>query len=292
MKKSNYYLKEVVLALILSVFLLGCSSNDETDDQESNYKRTIITMATPVNSNINWNDVELVWNEEFEEAIKLDDNWLFETKDSFNPDMSEGLQQFQRKNVELSGGILKLYAKENAGVYTSARLSGKYAFKYGRIEIRTKLPEEEIRGIWAKMGLIGDNIGTVGWPLSGEMDIVEYFSNSPNTINNYIHSSTNNSENGTLISSNYSLETAEEEFHAYGILWTDKYIKFYLDNPDNITYSFPRPSSPNEENWPFDKPFYLIIGMVIGGPYGGEGVDASLFPTSLEIDYVRVYHPK
>lgn len=290
MKKIKTYFKEIEVVLILSFAMLGCSSNDDSSDSQTDEKRTIIEMDAPADSNIDWNDVKMVWNEEFQESTKLDDTWNYETTDFITPNNTDGLQVYRRENVELSGGTLKIHVKENDGVYTSARLSSKPAFKYGRIEIGAKLPAEGINGIWTSMGLLGINIDEVGWPQCGEIDIMEYFSNTPNKIFNYIHSSANNTENGTLLSVSYPLESAEEEIHAYGLLWTDKYLKFYVDDPDNITYTFLRPSSPSEENWPFNQPFFLLTGMVIGGSYGGEGVDASLFPASMEIDYIRVYH--
>lgn len=289
MKMTNY--KIMVVGFILNSIIVGCSSNDDSGNSESELKRTIIKMDPSENSEIDWNNVKLIWEDEFLDPGISDKIWTYDTNDQNTP-YTEGLQIYQTENAEVNGGTLKIYVKEEAGVYTSARLSSKYAFQYGRIEIAAKLPEEGIKGIWAKFALLGDNLDEIGWPQSGEIDIMDYFSNTPNKIFNYIHSSTNNSNNGTLISSNYPLETAEEEFHAYGILWTDEYIKFYIDNPDNITYSFFRPSTPTEENWPFDKPFFLLIRLVIGGQYGGEGVDASLFPGSMEIDYIRVYHPE
>ena len=292
MKKRHFYVTEFVLAVTLNFFLLGCST-DDPQDSESIQKRTIITMEPSVNSDIDWNDVELVWNEEFMKSTILDDIWVYEPKNTANPDVVDQLQIYREENVALSGGTLKISATKEAGIYASARLNSKYAFKFGRIEISAKLPEQEKKGIWAKLGLIGNNENIVGWPQSGEIDIMEYFSYNPNKIFINIHSSANNDKNGTLISANYHLESVEEEFHAYGILWTEKYIKFYLDDPDNIIYTLNRPPSPTEENWPFDKPFYLLVDMVIGGKYAGaEGVDDSLFPAIMEIDYIRVYHPQ
>lgn len=290
MKKSNFYFKVIIVAAV-HMLLVGCSSNDDdSGEPEPVQERTKVTMDIPADGDVDWNNVELVWKEEFDGSTKLDDLWFFESKDPNNPNTVNERQVYRKENVEISGGTMKMYAKEEAGVYTSARVNSKYAFQYGRIEISAKLPKQETRGIWAKMALLGDNINIVGWPQAGEIDIIEYFTNIPNTIYHAIHSTTNNSENETLISTSYDLESPDGEFHTYGILWTDRYIKFYIDNPENITYSFLRPSSPTEENWPFDKPFYLLTGMVIGGQYGGEGVDASLFPASMEIDYIRVYH--
>lgn len=285
------YFNKIVLALILTALFFGCSSNDDSGDSEIDEKRTIIEMDIPVDNDIDWNDVKIVWNEEFQESTNLDDTWNYETMNFITPDKTDGLQVYRRENAEVSGGTLKIHVKENDGVYTSARISSKPVFKYGRIEIGAKFPAEGINGIWSSIGLLGINIDEVGWPQCGEIDIVEYFSNTHNKIFNYIHSSANNTDNGTLLSASYPLESAEEEIHAYGLLWTDKYLKFYVDDPDNITYTFLRPSSPSEENWPFNQPYFLLTGMVIGGSYGGEGVDASLFPASMEIDYIRVFHP-
>jgi beta-glucanase (GH16 family) len=291
MKKGKFYFKEIGVVLILNLFLLGCSPKDDSNDPEPIPERTKITMETPGSGEIDWNNVELVWNEEFSASTILDDIWVFESKNTTNPDIADQLQNYREENVSLSGGKLKISAKNEAGVYTSAKLSSKYAFKYGRIEIGAKLPEQEKKGIWAKMALIGDNENIVGWPACGEIDLMEYFSHKPNETYINVHSSANNALNGTLISANSHLESAEEEFHAYGILWTDKYIKFYIDDPDNIIYTLDRPSSPTDANWPFDKHFYLLADMVIGGRYGGaEGVDDSLFPAIMEIDYIRVYH--
>ena len=292
MKKSKTYFNEVVIVLILNLFLLGCSTTDDSTDPEPIPERTKITMEISANSEIDWNNVDLVWSEEFKSTL-LDNIWVFEPKNNTNPDIADQLQNYREENVRVSGGTLKIYAEKNAGVYTSARLSGRYAFKYGRIEISAKLPEQEKEGIWSKLALIGDNENIVSWPQCGEIDILEYFSYMPNETYINLHSGANNAMNGTLISANNYLESAEEEFHAYGILWTDMYIKFYIDDPDNIVYSINRPSSPTDANWPYDKPFYLLVDMVIGGKYGGaDGVDDSLFPAIMEIDYIHVYHAK
>ena len=290
MKKSSFYFKVIVVA-VLNLSLLGCSSKDDSENPEPLQERIEVIMHIPDDGDVDWSNVEMVWNEEFDGSSKLDDIWFFESNDPNNPNTADELQTYRKENVEMSGGILKILAKEEAGDYSSARLSSKYAFQYGRIEIKAKLPRQQTKGLWTKMALVGDNIDVVGWPHAGEIDVIEYFTNDPGKIYNYIHSGTNNSANGTLISSEYSLESPGEDFHAYGILWTNQYIKFYIDNPENITYTFLRPSTPTDQNWPFNKPFYLLTGIVIGGQYGGEGVDTSLFPASLELDYIRVYHP-
>lgn len=293
MKKSKFYFKEIAVAIISIFVLAGCSSDDDSKDPDPVQDRTKITMDIPDNGEIDWNNVKMVWNEEFNSTANLDDIWVFESRNTTNPDIADQLQDYRKENAMLSGGTMKLSAIKKDGIYTSARLNGKYAYKYGRIEISAKLPEQEKEGIWAKLALIGENVNIVGWPKAGEIDIMEYFSFMPNQTFINVHTKVNNAENGTLISANNQLESVEEEFHAYGILWTDTYIKFYVDEPDNIIHTLNRPSTPTEENWPFDQHYYLLVDMVIGGRYAGaQGVDDSLFPAIMELDYIRVYHPE
>ncbi|PRX39830.1 glycoside hydrolase family 16 protein [Salegentibacter salegens] len=290
MKKNKFYFNLSLPTLIFCLFLLSCSSTDDSPEAENGSKKDK-TMEIPNEDNIDWEDVVLVWAEEYNEPVLSTDIWFFESKNTTNPDVTDQLQIYQEENATLDEGTLKINARKNDGVYTSARLSSHYTFKYGRIEISAKLPEQEKKGIWAKFALFGENIETVGWPEAGEIDMMEYFSHKPNETYINVHTAINNTKNGTLISANNYLETVEEEFHAYGILWTDQYIKFYVDDPDKVIYTLNKPSSPTEENWPFDNSFYFLIDMVIGGRYGGaEGVDDSLFPAVMEIDYIRVYH--
>lgn len=96
--------------------------------------------------------------------------------------------------------------------------------------------------------MIGNNENQVGWPNCGELNLMEYLSNKPNETYVTVHSSANNSEKGTLISMITDLESAEEEFHAYGLLWTENHLKFYIDDPENVTLLMDRPSSSTPEN--------------------------------------------
>jgi beta-glucanase (GH16 family) len=149
----------------------------------------------------------------------------------------------------------------------------------------------EKNGIWSKLGLLGDNRDVVGYPNCGEIDIMEYFSSLPNAYYVVVHSAANNEKNANTIISSNALEEVEEDFHAYGILWTNNYIKFYIDDPENIIFTLDRPSDATEYNWPFDQPFYFLTEMVVGGRFAGaQGVDDSMFPAVMDIDYVRVYH--
>lgn len=297
MKKRLKFIR-ILLAATLCLIILSCSSKDDVIVDTVSTERTKIIMEIPTQDNLdnyNWNKATLVWSQEFDPNFSLKENWVFENN-YVNPDKADQLQTYTQENVEVSNGILKIYAKKIGlghakGDYTSSRISGKSAFKYGRIEIRAKLPEGEKNGIWSKLALIGDNENIVGWPDCGELDLMEYLSYKPNETYILVHTAANNVNNANLISKRNTLETAEEEFHAYGILWTRDRIKFYIDDTENIIYTLNRPSNATESNWPFDEPFYILIDMVVGGRYSGfEGVDDTIFPAVMEIDYIRVYH--
>jgi beta-glucanase (GH16 family) len=142
--------------------------------------------------------------------------------------------------------------------------------------------------------MLGSNIPEVGWPACGEIDIMEYVSYDPGIVHFSIHSTANNHKDGTQVTSGpVSLESIEEEFHTYGLLWTRDYLKFYIDDPQNIKLTFVRPAISNEANWPFSRPFYFLMNIAVGGDWGGlQGVDDTIFPAVMEVDFVRVYQVK
>jgi len=237
----------------------------------------------------------LIWSDEFDGDTLDRTHWDFETGDG-----GWGNNEWQNytagDNVSVSDGMLHITAKkvgegQQVGDYTSTRLVSIPKFKYGRIEIRAKMPDHKGNGIWPALWMLGEDIGQVGWPLCGEIDIMEYVSYDPNHVIQTIHATANNHMDGTQISTGeLPLETMEEAFHNYGILWSENVLKFYIDIPDNITLTIPKPEIPTAENWPFDKPYFFILNIAVGGNWGGlKGVDDSIFPATMDVDYVRVY---
>ena len=237
----------------------------------------------------------LVWADEFDGTVLKLAKWKFETGAS-----GWGNHEWQnytnQGNVVVSDGTLKISAKlvgegQKVGDYTSARLNSVKKFTYGRMEVRAKMPELKGKGVWPAIWMLGEDLSTVSWPKCGEIDIVEYVSYQPDNVHFNLHSEANNHIADTNISSGpVKLETAEEEFHKYGIVWTPTKLSCYLDDPKNVTVSFDRPKDFNQDNWPFDKPFYFLLNVAVGGDWGGkEGVEDSIFPSTMEVDYVRVY---
>lgn len=277
------------------LFLGGCGSENTAPEIAINTEQLPPAAGNDYYSADYWDDAELAWSDEFDENALNPENWSLETG-AHGWGNNEWQDYTDSGNVELSDGILKIKAiktgpGQGVGDYTSARLNSKKSFTYGRMEIRARIPAHQGNGIWPALWMLGDNIQSVGWPACGEIDLMEYVSYDPDHTHFSIHSTANNHVDGTQVTSGrIFLETIEEEFHTYGLLWTPAYLKFYIDEPENIKLTFPKPAISNEDNWPFNRPFYFLMNIAVGGDWGGaRGVDDSIFPAVMEVDYVRVY---
>ena len=296
MKKYNF------LFFTFLIVFFGCSSSDGQDTVVGIDPDPTPAPETPVAKDPDdadyWDAAELVWSDEFDGTKVSEDNWVFE--DRASGWVNDELQNYQPEgNTEVADGILKIIAKKNVdntieGAFTSARINSVRSFKYGRMEIRAKMPDYKGNGLWPALWMLGNNIETVGWPACGEIDIMEYVSFKSDKTHSSLHSTANNHTNGTEITSGaLDLETIEEEFHNFGLLWSSKYIKFYIDTIDNVVFIFRRPTTYNIDSWPFQNNFYFIMNVAVGGSWGGlEGVDSENFPATMEVDYVRVYQVK
>ncbi|MCT4590051.1 MAG: family 16 glycosylhydrolase [Carboxylicivirga sp.] len=235
----------------------------------------------------------LIWSDEFNTATINSANWTYEIG---HGDWGWGNNELQYytngDNAEIIDGKLVLTAKKvddnkTQGSYTSTRMisKGKQEFTYGRIEVRAKLPSGT--GVWPAIWMLGANIGQVGWPACGEIDIMEYVGFEPDVVHATVHCNAGSGANGN--GSSKALKTGEEAFHIYGLIWTEASLTFYVDTPDNVVHVY-APADKNENNWPFNKPHFFIMNIAVGGTWGGShGIDNTIFPQTMEIDYVRVY---
>ena len=235
---------------------------------------------------------KLIWSDEFDGTTLNTNYWSNET----NVDVNNEWQKYtDGNNLEIKDGILTITAyKTGPGQhkydYTSGRIntSGKKEFLYGRMEIRAKLPSG--RGTWPATWMLGANIGTVGWPACGELDIMEHVGYDPLWIQGSIHSPSSYGQ--TVNSGRLKVDDCESQFHVYGMTWTPDKIEYYVDDPKKPYYTY-SPSVKNSSTWPFDKPCFFILNLAIGGNWGGvQGVDDSIFPVQMQVDYVRVYDYK
>lgn len=172
--------------------------------------------------------------------------------------------------------------------YTSARLvtKGKFDRKYGRFEARIKIARGQ--GIWPAFWMLGNNIDTAGWPSCGEIDVMENIGREPNTVHGTIHGPGYSGANG--IGAPFSLPNNPvfaDEFHIYSAEWTQNKVAFYIDG--NLTRSITPKNLPAGTRWVFDHPFFMILNLAVGGPWGGEPDSTTVFPQTMSVDYVRVY---
>jgi beta-glucanase (GH16 family) len=240
----------------------------------------------------NNNEWKLTWSDEFNYTGLPDSTkWSYDVGgNGWGNNELEYYTNASPENASVSNGTLKIKAihenKDNRE-YTSARLvtKGKKEFTYGKIEIRAKLPPG--RGLWPAIWMLGADAGKVGWPLCGEIDIMEHVGFEKDSVFGTIHTKAYNHIIGTQKSKKAYIDNPYGQFHLFSIEWTPEKIDFFLDNK---LYNHFENEHKTIAEWPFDSPFFLIINMAVGGGLGGKmGVDNSVFPAILEVDYVRVY---
>ncbi|WP_047417371.1 family 16 glycosylhydrolase [Cellulophaga sp. Hel_I_12] len=190
------------------------------------------------------------------------------------------------KNTEISGWA-KYKTEIDTAQYTSARIKteGLAAWQYGRIEVSAKLPEG--RGMWPAIWMLSEDRKEIGWPESGEIDIMEHVGYDNDTIHGTIHTKAYNHMLGTQKGKSTFIENPNDEFHVFAIEWTPQKIDFMVDD---VVYNQVKNEGKTSAEWPFDKKFYLILNVAVGGMWGGQkGIDDTIFPQQMIIDYIRVY---
>jgi beta-glucanase (GH16 family) len=202
------------------------------------------------------------------------------------------------QNVELKGGNLVITAQKETytgadGVtrnYTSARLKTKGLFSqtYGRFEARIKIPAGQ--GIWPAFWMLGNNIGSVGWPTCGEIDIMENIGKEPGTIHGSLHgpSTTRHTSDLTAPFRLPAGQNFSDDFHIYAVEWEPETLRFYVDT--NLYATFTSAQWPAGGKWVFDQPHFILLNLAVGGDWPGPPDSTSVFPQQMLVDYVRVYN--
>lgn len=234
----------------------------------------------------------LVWSDEFDGSGAVSsNNWVAEITPPNNGSWFNNEQQHytdRTENAYVSNGTLKIVAKKEVYTafnstksYTSARLNSKFAFTYGRVEVRAKLPEGG--GTWPAIWTLGSNLNTVGWPFCGEIDIMEHVGNNIGDVSAALH--TPSSNGNTVNIGRTDVPNATAAFHIYAVNWTSEKIDFYVD--DRLFYSY-KPETKNSDTWPFDADQFILLNIAMGGTLGGT-IASDFDQAVMEIDYVRVY---
>jgi beta-glucanase (GH16 family) len=192
------------------------------------------------------------------------------------------------KNVTVKDGNLVITAHKesfNGASYTSARLltKGKFEQAYGRFETRMQLPWGQ--GLWPAFWMLGADIDSNPWPGAGEIDIMEFRGQNPSTVLGTVHGPGYSA--GQSIGKSYTLsnDRFDTGFHIFGIEWGPSFVNFYVDN---VLYNQITPADVPGK-WVFDKPFFILVNVAVGGGFVGSPNDQTVFPQTLLVDYIRVY---
>jgi beta-glucanase (GH16 family) len=240
---------------------------------------------------------KLVWYDEFDSTGKPDSTkWNYNLGDGCYFSCGWGnneLQYYtnQHENVRVENGLLVIEAiseKIKSSQYSSARIvtKGKASWLYGKFEIRAKLPKGT--GTWPAIWMLPTDWKYGGWPASGEIDIMEHVGHDQGVVHSTIHTDAYNHTKNTQVGKQISVDDCSEKFHTYALEWSSDQLRFFVD--DTLYQTITRTSTDTFKEWPFDQPFHLILNLAVGGNWGGKkGVNASIWPQRMEVDYVRVY---
>lgn len=203
------------------------------------------------------------------------------------------------ENVKVENGLLVITAREEAfegSSYTSARITTQNLFEqqYGRFEARIRMPLG--KGIWPAFWLLGNDCDINPWPQCGEIDVMEYLGDAPTIVFGSAHGPGYNA--GDSISKEYELENDRFDtgFHVFGIEWGPDYINYYVDDElyqqitPETTAEEAVDNVPNPGEWVFNRPFYIILNIAVGGNLPGAPNADTQFPQRMYVDYVRVYN--
>lgn len=242
----------------------------------------------------------LAWADEFNEgAFPNTAYWAYDTYRNADGWYNGEAQYYARdraENARIENGMLIIEARRErlesapdfgGQNYTSARLMthGKAVWTYGFFEVRAKLPCG--RGAWPAIWTLAYEDGQ-GWPHDGEIDIMEHVGHQPNLVHATVHTGAFNHQVGNSRTASTQLPDPCNSFHRYQMHWTEDRITIGVD--DRAIYRYRRNTRMGRPAWPFDSPQYLLLNIAVGGSWGGQqGIDDAIFPTRMEIDYVRVY---
>jgi len=242
-------------------------------------------------------DYTLVWSDEFE-YVGLPDStkWSYDTEGNAHGWGNHEAQFYtatRKENAWVENGILNInaiYENIEDKEYSSARLISKVDWKYGKVEVRAKLPDA--RGTWSAIWMMpgGWSFNDGDWPNIGEIDIMEHVGHDLGVIHASAHSKDYQWQKNTQKTGTVKIPDVNENFHSYILEWTPEVMKAYVD--DQLYFEY-KNEGLGVDKWPYEKPFYLILNVAVGGAWGSiQGIDADAFPQTMEVDYVRIYQKK
>lgn len=263
------------------------------------YDGTLPESVADNQTNLNYDT--LVWSDEFDGNGAIDaTKWHHQTQIPAGGNWYNNERQHYTNRIEnsyLEGGMLHIVAKKenftdqgHTKNYTSARLNSKFAFTYGKVQVRAKLPTGS--GTWPAIWMLGKNINEPGgywtsfpgekanWPACGEIDIMEHWGRNQNYVTSAMH--TPSSHGGTINHGGQTIPTASTAFHLYELIWSPEKMVFSVDGNIHYTYN---PAVKNASTWPFDADQYFLLNIAIEA----SGTNNLFTESAMDIDYIRVY---
>ncbi len=269
-QSGNYIKKEAQISVIV----------DDGSDPDDGY-------STPPA----YDGMSLLWSDEFNGNQLDESSWTYEIGTGSNGWGNNELQYYRSENTSLDNGYLTIEARNEAfggNQYTSSRIvtMDKLSFRYGRVDIRAKLPKGQ--GIWPALWMLGSNFKSVGWPACGEIDIMEMVGGSTGDAKVYGTLHWDNEGSKADFGGSYSLSSGifNDKFHVFTIIWDANEIKWYVDDVLFHTADI-TPAALSE----FHENQFFIFNVAVGGDWPGSPDASTIFPQQLKVDYIRVFQP-
>lgn len=280
MKKAKTMNKRILFVLIIATNVIHLFAQPATESG---------TISIPKGY------TKLVFHDEFNgNGLPDDSNWGYEEGYLRNSEKQYYASKRLANSYQKDGYLYLIALNDSAEIagkmhpITSASIHSKKTFnwKYGKVEVRTKLPM--CLGTWPAIWMMPVKGVYGGWPKSGEIDIMEHVGYEPEKINYAIHTEAYNHMKKNGLGSNAFCPTCYTDFHVYGLEWHEDRVEWYLDGRKRFVIN--KPKNATWESWPLDQPFYLILNLAFGGGWGGtKGIDMDGLPQEYVIDYVRIF---
>lgn len=252
--------------------------------------RSLLALVLAIPLSV-WADWQLVWSDEFSQpdgSAPDPAKWGYDTGSSGWGNNEWQYYTARTNNARIENGhlVIEAHAESYGGTnHTSARLltRNKGSWTYGRIEARIKVPRGQ--GIWPAFWMLGENIGSVGWPKCGEIDIMEHIGREPRKVYGTVHGPGYSGGGG--VGGSFTLPVGlADDFHVFAVEWSTNLIRWYLDGTNyfNVT-----PANIGGSAWVFDHPHFILLNVAVGGNWPGYPDATTVFPQRMLVDYVRVY---
>ncbi|MBE5957310.1 MAG: glycoside hydrolase family 16 protein [Lachnospiraceae bacterium] len=282
-----------------SAFRVANKSPDSYEDYGETRAADYYIKATGFEYDYDNLKYDLVWSDEFDyDGLPDETKWTYDVgKGTWGWGNNELQSYTNDSNAWVKDGHLTIELRKEEsdgddGKYTSARLKTKGLgdWLYGKFEVRAKLPKG--KGTWPAIWMLPTDTKEYGsWPASGEIDIMEHVGYLQDVLHFNAHNKSFNGANGQNKGRSIPFKGVSEDYHVYSVEWLPDKIIFSVDGEETFTYDpHDYVDEVQMDQWPYDKPFHLLINIAYGGNWGGAaGIDDSCLPQQMEVDYVRVY---